>query len=155
MSTPTPVASSETRGLERPSEFAAGARAIVLFDGVCNLCNGTVQFVIRRDPRGDFQFASLDSAAAKRLLHSVGVRGALPDSMVLIENGRVYTRSTAVLRMMRRLRFPWPLAHAFIIIPRPIRDWGYDFAAKRRYRWFGRRDQCMVPTPELKARFLE
>jgi predicted DCC family thiol-disulfide oxidoreductase YuxK len=125
---------------------------VVLFDGVCNLCNGSVVFIIRRDPRGVFRFAPLQSPAAAALL---GERvGALPDSLVLIENGRVYTQSTAVLRVARRLRQPWPLVSALIVLPAPLRDWLYAWIARNRYRWFGRREVCMVPTPELQARFL-
>jgi predicted DCC family thiol-disulfide oxidoreductase YuxK len=128
---------------------------ILLFDGVCNLCNGAVQFIIRRDPCGRFRFAALQSDAAKALLQSAGAgAGGLPDSMVLIEDGRLYTRSSAALRVARHLRFPWPLVRVFWIVPRPLRNWMYDFVARHRYRWFGRRDQCMLPTPELQARFL-
>jgi len=128
---------------------------ILLFDGVCNLCNGAVQFIIRRDPCGRFRFAALQSDAAKALLQSAGAgAGGLPDSMVLIEDGRLYTRSSAALRVARHLRFPWPLVRVFWIVPRPLRNWMYGFVARHRYRWFGRRDQCMLPTPELQARFL-
>jgi predicted DCC family thiol-disulfide oxidoreductase YuxK len=132
---------------------------VVLFDGVCNLCTGSVLFIIRRDPRGVFRFAALQSPAAAALLKDAPVRsGPLPDSIVLVEGdgaARVSTQSTAALRIARRLRFPWPVLYALIVIPRPIRDWVYDFIAARRYRWFGKRDSCMMPTPELRARFLE
>ena len=125
---------------------------MLLFDGVCTLCNGFVQFVIERDPAGRFQFAPLQSDAAARLL---GVAPPpLPDSLVLLEDGRLFTRSTAALRVARRLRFPWPLAYVFVAVPRPVRDWVYDAVARNRYRWFGRRDVCMVPTPDLRSRFL-
>ncbi len=127
-------------------------RAVLLFDGVCNLCNGFVQFVIQRDPAGRFQFAALQSDAARGLLRAAPQ--PLPDSLVLVENGRVFMRSTAALRVARGLRFPWPLAYAFVAVPRPLRDWVYGIVARHRYRWFGRRDVCMVPTPELRARFL-
>ena len=128
---------------------------VLLFDGVCNLCNGAVTFIIRRDPNARFRFAALQSAAATSLLKSSGVEaGGMPDSMVLVEDGRVYTRSSAALRIAKHLRFPWPLLRIFWIIPRPLRNWMYDFVARRRYRWFGKRDACMLPTPELQARFL-
>ena len=127
--------------------------ATILFDGVCNLCNGFVQFVIRRDPSARFRFAPLQSPAAAALLRDAGVT-ALPDSMVLVADGRVYVRSAAVLRVARGLRFPWPLAYAGMVVPPFIRDRVYDAVAARRYRWFGRRDVCMVPTPELQKRFL-
>jgi predicted DCC family thiol-disulfide oxidoreductase YuxK len=127
---------------------------IILFDGVCNLCNASVQFVISRDPRARFRFAALQSEAAAACLQRLGVHGALMDSVVLIENDRIYTRSTAALRIARGLRFPWPAAFVLIAVPRPLRDWVYDFVARRRYRWFGKRDVCMVPTPALRDRFL-
>lgn len=126
----------------------------ILFDGVCNLCNGFVRFVIERDPHARFRFGALSSDAAVKLLEDHAVRGTIPDSVVLIEDGRVYVRSDAPLRIARGLTFPWPLAAVFLIVPRFIRDRVYDFIAARRYRWFGRRDVCMVPTPDLKQRFL-
>jgi predicted DCC family thiol-disulfide oxidoreductase YuxK len=126
---------------------------VLLFDGVCTLCNGFVRFVIERDPAGRFQFAPLQSAAARRVLGAAPQ--PLPDSLVLVENGRLFTRSTAALRVARGLRFPWPLAYVFVAVPRPVRDWMYDVVARNRYRWFGRRDACMVPTPKLRARFLD
>ncbi|HEV3200166.1 MAG TPA: thiol-disulfide oxidoreductase DCC family protein [Bryobacteraceae bacterium] len=127
---------------------------VVLFDGVCNLCNRSVQFIIAHDPSARFRFAPLDSAAARSLIDEAAPRGPLPDSIVLMERRRTYTRSAAALRIARRLRFPWPLLYAFIVVPRPLRDIVYDFIARHRYRWFGKRDTCMVPTPELRARFL-
>ena len=130
----------------------AAAGAVILFDGVCNLCSGAVRFVARRDPAGRFRFASLQSAAAARLLDGRGAQ--LPDSIVLLQHGRVHTRSSAALRIARGLRFPWPLLAAFLLVPRPVRDWVYDLVARRRYRWFGKSDACMVPDAELRARFL-
>ena len=127
----------------------------ILFDGVCNLCNGFVRFVVRRDPAARFRFAALQSPAAAALLREAGVASPLPDSVILVEDGRVYLRSGAALRIARGLRFPWPLAYAAIVVPRFIRDRVYDAVAARRYRWFGRRDVCMVPTPELQKRFLK
>ena len=129
--------------------------SVILFDGVCNLCNGAVQFVITRDRSARFRFAALQSAAAAPLLGAAGSHQPLPDSIVLVEDGRVWTRSTAALRIARGLRFPWSTAYALIAIPRPVRDWVYDLVARNRYGWFGRRDTCMVPTPALRARFLE
>lgn len=126
---------------------------IVLFDGVCNLCNGAVRFIIDRDPAGRFRFASLQSSAARAVLGASAVEDPLPDSIVLVASGRVTTRSTAILRIARGLKFPWPLLYAFIVIPRRLRDAVYDVVARNRYRWFGRREVCMVPTPELRERF--
>jgi predicted DCC family thiol-disulfide oxidoreductase YuxK len=125
---------------------------VILFDGVCNLCNGFVQFVIARDPAARFRFAALQSASARRLLDGLS---AVPDSVVLVDGGRVYTRSSAALRIARGLPFPWSLARALIVVPRPLRDWVYDRVARHRYQWFGRKDVCMMPTPDLRARFLE
>jgi predicted DCC family thiol-disulfide oxidoreductase YuxK len=126
----------------------------VLFDGVCNLCNGTIRFIIERDPHARFQFAPLQSPAADRLIGAHVDRASLPDSVVLLDDGRIHVRSAAALRIARQLRFPWPLAWIFILVPRPIRDWVYDVIARHRYRWFGKRDECMVPTPDLRNRFL-
>lgn len=127
---------------------------LVLFDGVCNLCNAAVRFIIPRDPRGHFQFAPLTSDAAARALASVPL-AERPDSVVLIDEGRVFTRSEAALRILRRLEFPWSLAYALILLPRALRDWGYDAIARRRYRWFGRHEQCPIPSPSIRDRFLE
>ena len=128
---------------------------VILFDGVCNLCSGFVQFVIARDPGARFRFASLQSAAAARLLSNLPGGMSSHDSVVLVEDGQVSRRSTAALRVARALGFPWSLAYAFIIVPRPVRDWVYDFIARHRYQWFGKKDVCMVPTPDLRARFLD
>jgi predicted DCC family thiol-disulfide oxidoreductase YuxK len=128
---------------------------LILFDGVCNLCNGFVQFVIEHDPDGRFQFAPLQSAAARRVLTGHGPLSPVPDSVVLVEEGRVFTGSTAALRVVRGLRFPWALAGALLVIPRPLRDGIYAFVARRRYRWFGQREHCMVPTAALRSRFLD
>ncbi len=123
---------------------------IVLFDGECNLCNRSVQFIIRRDRRGRFKFAPLQWAIAKQLTERTESAG----SMLLIENGKTHRESTAALRICKNLRFPWPILSALIVIPRPIRDFAYRWIARNRYRWFGKREACMVPTEELSARFL-
>ena len=128
---------------------------IILFDGVCNLCNGFVRFVIDRDPAARFRFAALTSAPATDVLRRAGVTAPLPDSMILVEDGKAYFRSDAPLRIARGLRFPWPLLYGLVVVPRVIRDRVYDFIAARRYHWFGRRDVCMIPTPDLQRRFLD
>jgi predicted DCC family thiol-disulfide oxidoreductase YuxK len=132
------------------------APAIILFDGVCNLCNAWVAFVMQRDRRGLFRFAPLQSESAARLLagHEIAVTRE-PQSVMLIEDGRVYQRSTAALRILRGLGGVWGFAAVLLIVPRPIRDVVYAFIARNRYRWFGKRDTCMIPTPEQRARFLE
>jgi predicted DCC family thiol-disulfide oxidoreductase YuxK len=133
---------------------------IILFDGVCNLCNASVQFIIERDPTAVFRFASLQSNAGQAILAENALNAALKneasaeDSVILVENGKVYDRSTAALRIARRLSGGVKLLYVFIIVPRPIRDFVYKFIAKNRYRWFGKQDACWMPTKELKARFL-
>jgi len=129
--------------------------AVVLFDGVCNLCNGAVNFVIDRDPDGYFRFAPLQSDVGEKILADTDAADALLDTIVLVEDGEVYDRSGAALRIARYLTGLWPLLYAFIIVPRPLRDAVYDWIAANRYRWFGKRDQCRLPTPNLKERFLE
>ena len=130
-------------------------KSIICFDGVCNLCNGFVQFVIPRDPQKRFQFAALDSEAGRRVLREAGVMPGDADSVILIEHGHAYVRSAAALRIARRLRFPWPLVYGLIAVPRPLRDWLYDVVARSRYRLFGKRDVCLVPAPEIRSRFLD
>jgi predicted DCC family thiol-disulfide oxidoreductase YuxK len=131
------------------------SRPIVLFDGVCNLCNGSVTFIVKRDPGRWFRFAALQSAAGATLLRQFGLPADALDTLVLVEGNRAFTRSTASLRVARRLSGLWPLLYALIVVPRPIRDLLYGVVARNRYRWFGRRDACMMPTPDLRERFLE
>jgi predicted DCC family thiol-disulfide oxidoreductase YuxK len=129
--------------------------AVIVFDGVCNLCNGLVDFVIARDPDARFRFASLQSDAARRLLHGAQLEPPLRDSVVLIEHGHVFRRSEAALRIARRLGAPWSFAYPLVAVPRPVRDWIYEVVARNRYRWFGKRPTCRVPTADLRRRFLE
>ncbi|MHB1222784.1 MAG: thiol-disulfide oxidoreductase DCC family protein [Gemmatimonadaceae bacterium] len=128
--------------------------AVVLFDGVCNLCNASVLFVIDRDPGERFAFAPLQSAEAARLLVERGYAGAELSSVLLVEGERVHARSTAALRIARHLSGGWPLLSAFIVVPRFIRDAVYDWIGRNRYRWFGRQEACRIPTPELRSRFV-
>ncbi len=127
---------------------------ILLFDGVCNLCNGTVQFVIKRDVRKRFRFAALQSASGQALLQELGLPAQHFDTIVLIHGDKYYVKSTAALRVLKELGGLWKLCYVLIIIPRPIRDFTYDMVAKTRYHLFGKRETCMVPTPEIKDRFL-
>lgn len=129
-------------------------KSVILFDGVCNLCNGFVQFVIRRDKKNRFLFASLQSDEANELLKDL-VSGKDLKTVVLIENDTIYTRSTAALRICRGLPGGWPLLYGFIIIPAFIRNAVYNFISRNRYRWFGKKDHCMIPAPELQKKFLE
>lgn len=129
--------------------------SIVLFDGVCHLCNSSVNFIIRHDPHGRLKFAPLQSPVGQELLRQHNLSSDILDTFVLIESGRAYTRSTAALRVARRLSGLWPVAYVGIVVPRPIRDAVYRLIARNRYRWFGKRDACMMPTAEVKARFLQ
>ena len=128
--------------------------SIILFDGVCNLCNGAVQFVIKRDNKNQFLFASLQSEEGKQILEDNNFPANKNDSFLLVEDGKVYERSTATLRVLKNLSGLRSLLYGFIIVPKFIRDSVYNWIAKNRYQWFGRKDECMIPTPELKAKFL-
>ncbi|SFL36441.1 Predicted thiol-disulfide oxidoreductase YuxK, DCC family [Gracilibacillus orientalis] len=127
---------------------------IILFDGVCNFCSSSVQFIIKRDPVHKFQFASLQSDVGQQLLTKYQVSQDM-DSMVLIEKDRVYTKSTAALRIAKELKGAYQLLSIFLIIPKPIRDIFYNILANNRYRWFGKKNQCMLPKPEDRQRFLD
>lgn len=133
----------------------ANETEVVLFDGDCNVCNRSVQFVLKRDPRGRFRFASLQSEAGGAELLRCGHTGEIPDSIVLVTSTRVWFRTGAVLRIARRLTWPWPVLQVLLLVPRPLRDFFYNAFAARRYRWFGRVDKCLVPSPEVRARFLD
>lgn len=126
---------------------------VILFDGICNLCQASVKWVIRNDPEGVFKMASLQSQAAQAILGERSV--AMPDSVVLVDEEGVHTESMAAIRVARRLGRPWWVARLGPLVPRPLRDAVYRFVARNRYRWFGRQDSCMVPTPELRSRFLD
>jgi predicted DCC family thiol-disulfide oxidoreductase YuxK len=128
---------------------------IVLYDGVCGLCNGVVQFIIRRDRRKTFRFAPLQSDAGQALLERFGMPKDSLDSFVLIEDNRVYTKSTAALRLCKRMPGLWTALYVGIAVPRPVRDAVYDWIARNRYRWFGKKDACMLPSREWRDRFLE
>jgi predicted DCC family thiol-disulfide oxidoreductase YuxK len=127
---------------------------IVLFDGVCNLCNHSVQFIIKRDPEGQFHFASLEGEVGQKLIHKFGLRHDI-NSFVLIEKEKVYVESTAALRVCRGLSGAWKYLSIFLITPRPLRDHVYRIIANNRYRWFGKADSCMLPLPEWRNRFLD
>jgi predicted DCC family thiol-disulfide oxidoreductase YuxK len=130
------------------------SESIVLFDGVCNLCNGLVRFVYANDPAGRFRFVPLQSRRAAELLAPTGGPPA-DESVVLLDYGRRFERSDAALHLALGLRAPWPLAFAGILVPRPARDAVYRWIARNRYRWFGRKDACPLPPPGLRERFLD
>lgn len=129
-------------------------QAVILFDGVCNFCNGAVNFAIKRDKKSLLKFAPLQSDVAKELLSTFNLSSEEMNSFVLIENEKSYTRSTAALRVCRYLNSLWPLMYGFIIVPEFIRDGIYDWIANNRYHWFGKKEVCMIPTPEVRSRFL-
>ena len=129
-------------------------RQIILFDGVCNLCNSSVNFVIDRDKQNAFVFAALQSKEGQDILKNFEMSDEYIDSIVLVKNGRLYKKSAAALHVSLKLSGLWPLMGVFSIIPPFIRDLVYDFIARNRYKWFGRRDECRIPTPDLQAKFL-
>jgi predicted DCC family thiol-disulfide oxidoreductase YuxK len=129
-------------------------KPIILFDGVCNLCNGAVNFVIKRDKSSLIRFAALQSQSGQHLLEQYHLSTGIFNSFVLIEAGIVYTRSTAALKVCKKLTSFWPLMYGFIIVPKFIRDSIYNWIAKNRFRWFGKTEQCMIPAPGIMERFL-
>lgn len=126
---------------------------IILFDGECNFCDSSVQFIIKNDSKGIFHFASLQSDTGQELLKKHDVPSDI-DSMILIEGDKVYYKSAAALRICRHLKGAWKLLYALLIVPRPIRNIVYDFIAKNRYKWFGKKESCMLPSPSVRARFI-
>lgn len=129
-------------------------KEIILFDGVCNLCNGSVNFVVDRDKKDTFRFAALQSPEGKQVLKDAGIEEAYLDSIVLLKNGKLYKKSAAALHIAGGMSGLWPLMSVFFVIPAFLRDIIYDFIARNRYKWFGKQDVCRVPTPELRAKFL-
>jgi predicted DCC family thiol-disulfide oxidoreductase YuxK len=128
---------------------------LILFDGVCNLCNGGVQFIIKKDSKAIFKFASLQSSTGQHLLQKFNLPLTDFNSFVYIKNGNYMLKSTAILHILKDLGNGWQLLYGFIIIPRFIRDGIYFLIEKNRYKLFGKRETCMVPTPEIKSRFLD
>jgi predicted DCC family thiol-disulfide oxidoreductase YuxK len=130
--------------------------ATVLFDGDCNLCDKTVRFIFARDPRGRFRFAPLQSTLGQELTSEHGISVSLTDpySVLLLENGVVYDRSTAALRIVRQLTGPVRFLGAFLLLPRPLRDLGYRLVARVRYKIWGKKENCDLPPPGLRERFL-
>jgi len=129
---------------------------VVLFDGVCNLCDRTVRFVLEHDRSGRIRFAPLQSTYARVLLkqHGYELRDP-PESILVYDGGLLHAGSSGAVRIARALPFPWKLLAVFWIVPRPFRDWVYRFVARNRYRWFGRQDTCALPDPRWKSRFIE
>jgi predicted DCC family thiol-disulfide oxidoreductase YuxK len=129
--------------------------SIILFDGVCNLCNGSLQFVLKHDVKKRFLFASLQSDAATNILLQLNQKSfKYYDSIILVENEKVFIKSTAALRIAKKLKGLVSLVYVFIIVPKPLRDLIYDYIAKNRYKWFGKKNKCMIPDKEVANRFL-
>lgn len=128
---------------------------VLLFDGVCNLCNASVQWVLKRDRNAVFKFAALQSETGQALLQKFGLSRENLDTVVLVDGDQIFTRSDAPLEIVRRLGGIWPLLSVFRFIPRFIRNACYDWVARNRYRWFGKQAACMLPRPEWKGRFLD
>lgn len=127
---------------------------IILFDGVCNLCNSTVKFVLKRNSKANIRFAAMQSESGKELLQQYQLPENEMESFVFIDNNKAYKRSTAALMVCRYLRGLWPLCYIFMIVPSFIRNGVYNWVARNRYKWFGVRKECMVPTPEIRSRFI-
>jgi len=130
-------------------------KPIILFDGVCNFCNGSVNFLIRQDKKNVFRFAALQSQTAQKLLAQYKKQKKGFESFVLMQDGKAYEKSSAALKVLKKLPWYWKWAQVFWIVPKFIRDGGYDFIARNRYKWFGRKEECMIPTPEVRNRFLD
>lgn len=130
-------------------------KKIILFDGVCNLCNGAITFIIKRDKKDLFRYAPLQSEVGKELAHRHHIDLDKVDSIILVGDKKAMAKSTAALRIATNLSGGWPLLGIFLLIPPFIRDWVYDFIARNRYKWFGKKDACMIPTLELKGKFLD
>jgi len=127
---------------------------IIFFDGECNFCNKSVQFVIRRDKKNKFLFSSLQENYAKETLKSFQITNKDLNTSYLYHNQTLYTKSSCALHIAKQLSGLWPLLYVFIIIPKPIRDKVYSYIAKNRYRWLGKKDNCIVPSQEMKVRFI-
>lgn len=129
-------------------------KKIILFDGVCNLCNNSVVFIIKRDKKDLFRFTAIQSEPGQKLVRKHQIDTSKLDSILLIENDSFFSKSTAALKIARHLKGGYPLLYAFMILPGFFRNWIYDIIAKNRYKWFGKKESCMIPTPELKKKFL-
>lgn len=136
-------------------EINAIEQPVVLFDGVCNLCSNTVQFIIKHDNKKQFRFASLQSSFGQAVMKHFGLPVNELNSFILLEQGKIYTKSTGALRLTKKMDGLLPLLYVFIIVPPFIRNAVYSFIANNRYKWFGKKEACWLPTPELRKRFLE
>ncbi len=142
-------------GVQSGNEESLVKGPVLLFDGVCHFCNGTVQFIIPRDKEGKIRFASLQSDFGQARLTAAGLPLDEFDSLVFIENGKTLVGSTAAFSLTKYLSAPWSWLRFLLWIPRPLRDWGYSLIAKNRYKLFGKTDECMLPSPDVRRRFIE
>lgn len=129
-------------------------KKIILFDGVCNLCNGSVVFIIKRDHKDVFRFAAIQSDIGQRLIEKYQIDTAKVDSILLLDGDSYDVKSTAALKIARHLKGGYPLLYGFMILPAFFRNWVYDIIARYRYNWFGKKESCMIPTPELSEKFI-
>ncbi len=130
------------------------SKGVVLFDGVCNFCNSSVNFIIRHDKKDYFRFTPLQSEIGMKISEKYNLDSGNLKSVILVDKGKIYTKTTAALRIAKQLSGAWPALYIFIIVPAPIRDVVYNIIAKYRYKWWGERDACMIPTPEIRKKFL-
>ncbi|SHH61925.1 thiol-disulfide oxidoreductase DCC family protein [Winogradskyella jejuensis] len=132
-------------------------KQLILFDGICNLCNSSVLYVIKRDKNNKFLFAPLQSAIGEAIINEFNIDTNQTDSIILYNTSeqKIYSKSTAALKIAKELTFPTKILSLFLVFPSGLRNWFYDFIAKNRYKWYGKRESCMIPTPELKAKFLD
>jgi predicted DCC family thiol-disulfide oxidoreductase YuxK len=142
------------RELDPRSHKWARHERVIVFDGVCNWCNAWINFMIDHDPQEKFKLGMLQSDQAKQILQELQLPAENFETFLLLEQGRIFTKSTAALRIVRQLSGFWPLLYIFIVVPRPLRDAVYDFVARHRYQWMGKADACRVPTPNDRARFV-
>lgn len=130
------------------------SKGVILFDGVCNFCNSSVNFIIRHDKKDYFRFTPLQSEIGMKISEKYNLDSGNLKSVILVDKGKIYTKTTAALRIAKQLSGAWPVLYVFIIVPPPIRDVVYNIIAKYRYKWWGERDACMIPTPEIRKKFL-
>ena len=141
--------------MENSTTNSSFSKSIILFDGVCNLCNGYINFIIKRTSSDKIRFGTLQSKTGQELLEKNGLNPNALDTVVMIENGKLFTKSDVPLKIAKEMKGGWKIFSAFIILPKFIRDGIYSFIARNRYRWFGKKESCMIPTPELKKLFLD
>lgn len=130
------------------------SQSVIFFDGVCNICNASVDFIIRRDKKNQFLLGALQDSLSKKVLKKYQVREDYLDSLVLLEGGKVYFKSTAALKIARKLSGIWPVFYPLIYLPKNLRDAVYDWIGNHRYKWFGKKNTCRIPSPEEESKFL-